>query len=113
METIVSTFQHLFPNTGYRDWFFSFLGLLLHLSLKLKNVPLKQFKWKILLDDFAPAWFFTIVTIVICLGTLPQVFVHYSALDSAFIGYSSASLFKQLFKTRMSTFGIKWQQEER
>jgi hypothetical protein len=111
METLLNTYQHLFPHTDYRDWFYAFLGLLLHATLKLKNIPFKHFKWKVFLDDFAPAWFFTILTIVICLGTLPQVFMHYSALDSAFIGYSSASIFKQLFKTRMSSLGLKWPHE--
>jgi len=107
METIASTFQHLFPQTDCRDWFFALLGLILHVGMKLKNVPFRHFKWKIFLEEFVPVWFFTIVTIVICLGTLPQIMADFSTLDSALIGYSSSSIFKQLFKSRMSTLGIK------
>jgi len=107
METIVNSFQHLFPHTDLRDWFFAFLGLILHVGMKLKNVPFKHFKWKIFLNDFCPVWFFSVVTIIICLGTLPQVMTDFSSLDAALIGYSSSSMFKQLFKTRISTLGIK------
>lgn len=107
METFLNSLHSLFPHVESRDWFFAFLGLLLHLSLKVKNIPFKHFKWKILFDEFIPVWFFSLVSIIICLGTLPQVLENYSPLDSAFIGYSASSLFKQLFKTRLSTLGIK------
>lgn len=107
METFVNIYHSLFPHVELRDWFFAFLGLLLHVGMKLKNIPFRHFKWKIFLDEFAPVWFFTVVTIIICLGSLPQVMTDYSTLDSALIGYSSASMFKQLFKTRLSTLGIK------
>lgn len=113
METFVNAYLSLFPNVEMRDWFFAFLGLLLHVSMKLKNVRLRDFKWKILLEEFAPVWFFSVVTIIICLGTLPQVLSDYSVLDSAFIGYSSSSIFKQLFKTRMSQLHLTWQKKEK
>lgn len=113
METIVNGFQQLFPHTDMRDWFFALLGLILHAGMKLKNVRWRDFKWKILLEEFMPVWFFSVVTIVICLGTLPQVLSDYSTLDSALIGYSSSSLFKQLFKSRMSNLSIKWYEKRK
>lgn len=106
MNTIASIYQSLFPNTGLTDWFFAFLGLLLHAVMKLKTVPFKQFKWSIFLNDFLIVWTISFLTIAICLGTLPQVLENYSLLDSALIGYSSSSILRQLFKTKLSKLGI-------
>lgn len=106
MNTLASIYQSLFPHTGIADWFFALLGLLLHAVIKLRTVPLKQFKWKIFLEDFVAVWVTSITTIVICLGTLPQVLEQYSVLDSALIGYSSSSLLRQLLKQKLSKLGI-------
>src|SRR5215510_12577620 len=106
MNSIASIYQSLFPNTSLTDWFFAFLGLLLHAVIKLKTVPLKQFKWRIFLGDFLIVWTISFITIMICLGSLPQVLEHYSLLDSALIGYSSSSILRQLFKTKLSKLGV-------
>lgn len=106
MNTLASIYQSLFPNTGIADWFFALLGLLLHAVIKLKTVPLKQFKWKIFLEDFVAVWVISLMTITICLGTLPQVLEQYSLLDSALIGYSSSSMLRQFFKQKLSKLGI-------
>jgi len=106
MNTLASIYQNVFPNTSLADWFFAMLGLLLHALIKLKTVPLKQFKWGIFLNDFLIVWTISFLTIMICLGTLPQVLEHYSLLDSALIGYSSSSILRQLFKTKLSKLGI-------
>ena len=107
MEPILNTLSHLFPGVEARDWFFAFLGVLLHLIVKLKNIPFKHFKWPLFLEEFVPVWFFSLVTVVICMGTLPQLFANFSSLDAALIGYSSSSLFKQLLKQRLSKIGMK------
>ncbi len=106
MDTIANIYQSVFPNTSLADWFFACLGLLLHAVIKLKTVPIKQFKWSIFLNDFLIVWFIALLTITICLGTLPQVLERYSLLDSALIGYSSSSILRQLFKTKLSKLGI-------
>ena len=102
METIIENYKHLFPHTSMADWFYALLGLCIHAILKLKTVPLKKFKWQIFLHDFLSVWAISIMTIAICLGTLPQVLDSYSVFDSAMIGYTSSSVFKQLVKTRLS-----------
>lgn len=106
MNTFLSIYNSLFPHTGISDWFFAFLGLLLHAVMKLKTVPLKQFQWKIYLDDFLIVWTISLLTIAICLGSLPQVINGYNLLDSALIGYSSSSILRQLFKQKLSKLGI-------
>jgi len=102
MENIVKIYESLFPHTSMADWFFALLGLCIHALLKLKAVPKGKFKMKIFLDDFLSVWAISIITIVVCLGTLPQVLDSYSVFDSAMIGYASSSIFKQLTKTRLS-----------
>lgn len=106
MNTLASIYQSLFPHTGIADWFFACCGLLLHAVIKLKTVPFKQFKWKIFLEDFIAVWIVSLMSIVICLGTLPHVLDHYSLLDSALIGYSSSSILRQLLKQKLSKLGI-------
>lgn len=106
MNTILEIYHSLFPKTGSADWFFAFLGLAFHAIIKLRTVPRKQFKWAIYLDEFLIVWFISLLTITICLGTLPQVLEHYSTLDSALIGYSSSSILRQLFKQKLSTLGL-------
>lgn len=106
MQTISSIYQTLFPHTGLSDWFFALLGLLLHAVMKLKTVPLKQFQWRIFLNDFLSVWVIASITIIICLGTLPLYLDHYSVLDSALIGYSSSSILRQLFKQKLSKLGV-------
>ena len=107
METFVNIYHSLFPHVEFRDWFFAFLGVLLHLIVKLKNIPFKHFKWPLFLEEFVPVWFFSFTTVIICMGTLPQVLTEFSSLDAALIGFSSSSLFKQLLKNRLSRIGIK------
>jgi hypothetical protein len=102
METIYEIYNNLFPHTGMADWFYALLGMLLHALVKLKNIPLGLFKWKIFFEEFAIVWFISFLTIFICLGTLPIVLEKYNTLDSALIGYSSSSLLKSIFKTRRS-----------
>ena len=106
MQHLSSIYQHLFPHTGSSDWFFAFLGLLLHAVMKLKNVPLKQFQWRIFFNNFFMVWAIASLTIAICLGTLPSYLDSYSVLDSALIGYSSSSILRQLFKQKLSKLGI-------
>lgn len=105
-QIIIDYYNQLFPNTGLADWFYSILGLLVHALLKLKTVPLKQFRWRIFLEHFSPVWFVALISIAILLGTLPQVLEQYNLLDSALIGYSASSLLRQLFKTKLSKLGI-------
>lgn len=106
MNTLINIYNSIFPHTGIADWFFAIMGLLLHALMKLKTVPFKQFQWKIYLEDFVIVWFISLLTITICLGTLPQVLDNYSKLDSALIGYSSSSILRQLFKQKLSKLGI-------
>jgi len=112
MDTFLKAYHSLFPNVELRDWFFAFLGVLLHLIVKLKNIPFKHFKWPLFLEEFVPAWFFSLVSIIICMGSLPQVMGNFTALDAALIGYSSSSLFKQLLKNRLSKIGINTKEIE-
>ncbi len=106
MQHIISIYNSIFPHTSLSDWFFAFLGLLLHVVMKLKTVPIAQFKWHILLSNFLWVWIIALITIVICLGTLPTYLDSYSVLDSALIGYSSSSIIRQLFKQKLSKLGI-------
>lgn len=103
MEKLIEIYNEIFPKTTLSDWFYAFLGLMLHVVVKLKNVSFKNFKWKIFLGEFLPVWHFSLIAIFILVGTLPQVMTSYNVLDSALIGYASSSIFKQLFKHR--TFG--------
>jgi hypothetical protein len=105
MEDAAKIYESLFPHTSFADWFYALLGLVIHALLKLKTVPLKHFKWRIFLDDFISVWAMSIISIVVCLGTLPQVLDSYSLFDSAMIGYASSSIFKTLTKTRLSKLG--------
>jgi hypothetical protein len=100
MNTLSELYITVFPHTGVSDWFFAFLGLLLHAVMKLKTVPLKQFQWRIFLNNFLFVWAIAFITIAICLGTLPSHLEHYSLLDSALIGYSSSSILRQLLKEK-------------
>lgn len=102
MEKFIDIYHSLFPHTGLADWFYAFVGLMVHVAVKLKNVPLKKFRWRVLLQEYVIVWYISLLTIMICLGSLPQVMSNYSILDSALIGYSSSSFFKQLFKTNLS-----------
>ena len=106
METLIKIYNDLFPQTTLADWFYAFMGLLVHLGLKMKNIPFKHFKWSLFLEEFLPVWYMCMATIIICVGTLPHVMDEYSTLDSALIGYGSSSFFKQLFKFRLSKLGI-------
>lgn len=107
METLSNIYHNLFPHVELRDWFFAFLGIMLHLAVKLKNIPFSHFKWSLFLEEFVPVWFFSFTTVFICMGSLPQVLVNFSSFDAALIGYSSSSLFKQLLKQRLSKLGVK------
>lgn len=106
MNTLSELYKTIFPHTGVSDWFFAFLGLLLHAAMKLKTVHLKQFQWHIFLNNFIIVWVIASITIAICLGTLPTYLENYSVLDSALIGYSSSSILRQLFKQKLTKLGI-------
>ncbi len=106
MEKIIEIYNEIFPQTGLSDWFYAFLGLMLHVIVKLKNVSFKHFKWKVFLGEFLPVWHFSLITIVILVGTLPLVMSNYNTLDSALIGYASSSIFKQLFKSKIGNLNI-------
>ncbi len=106
MTNLLELYKSVFPNTSVADWFFALMGLLLHALMKLKTVPFKQFQWSIFLNDFVIVWFISLITICICLGTLPTFLESYSLLDSALIGYSSSSIIRQLFKEKLSKLGI-------
>ena len=107
METILKIYDTLFPKTTVDEWFYALLGMLLYIGAKLKSVPFRHFKWNLFWDEFIPVWFFSAVTVIICMGTLPQTLTDFSILDAALIGYSSSSLFKQLLKSRISKLGIR------
>jgi hypothetical protein len=96
--------KNLFPNTTVWEWIYALLGMIFHALIKLKNIPLKKFKWKIFLEDYLIVWFISLVSIFICMGTLPQIFNGFSSLDAALIGYSSSSLLKTIFKTRKTNY---------
>lgn len=106
MEKIIEIYNEVFPHTTIADWFYALLGLLLHVIVKLKNVSFKHFKWRMFLGEFLPVWHFSIITIFILVGTLPQVMENYNVLDSALIGYSSSSIFKQLFKSKTGNLNV-------
>ena len=107
METLIKIYHDLFPGVELRDWFYALLGIMLHLVIKMKNIAYRRFRFKILLDEFIPVWFFSITTVIICMGVLPQVLTDFSAMDASLIGYSSSSVFKQLLKNRLSRLGLK------
>ena len=100
MEKIIEIYHTLFPHIGMADWFYALLGMLLHGLVKIKNIPFKKFKLKIFLEDFMVVWGIAVLSVFICLGTLPMIFPGFSSLDSALIGYSSSSFLRALFKTR-------------
>jgi len=106
MEKLTEIYNEAFPHTGMADWFYSLLGLLLHVIIKLKSVPFRQFKWKIFFGEFLPVWQFSALTIFILMGTLPQLMDDYSILDSALIGYASSSIFKEAFKSKTGNLNI-------
>jgi hypothetical protein len=100
METIRQIYHNLFPSIGIADWIYAIAGMLLHGLIKLKNIPFKTFKLKIFLEDFLVVWLISLLSIFICMGTLPQLFPGYSTLDSALIGYSSSSILRSVFNIR-------------
>jgi hypothetical protein len=102
MKTFLDIYHSIFPHTGIADWFFALLGLLVHVVVKLRHLKLSTINWKVFFQDYTIVWLISLITIAICLGTLPQVYSSYNTLDSALIGYSSSSLFKQLLKTRFN-----------
>jgi len=106
METLIEIYHQVFPKTTLSDWSYAFLGLLAHVLIKLKNIPWRKFKWKIFLGEFLPVWHFSLLTIFILIGALPQVMSNYSVLDSALIGYASSSIFKQLLKSKTGNLNI-------
>jgi hypothetical protein len=100
MKTLIEIYHQLFPHTGIADWYFALMGLLVHVLMKAKHIPFHRFKWRIFIGEFIPVWFLCAVTLIILLGILPVVWKNYNLLDSALIGYSSSSIFKQLLKNR-------------
>lgn len=106
MKTLIEIYHSVFPHTSMADWFYALLGLLLHAFIKVKHLSFKNFKWKIFMGEFLPVWHFSVLTVFILLGALPQVMQNYSVLDSALIGYSSSSLFKQLLKSKTGNLNI-------
>jgi hypothetical protein len=106
MNTLLELYKTIFSHTSVSDWFFAFLGLLLHAVMKFKTIPVKQFRWRIFFHHFFWVWVIALITITICLGTLPTYLTHYSLLDSALIGYCSSSILRQLFKQKLSNLGI-------
>jgi hypothetical protein len=106
METIIKIYHDLFPLVELKDWFFAFMGIIMHLAIKLKNIPFKHFKWSLFFEEFLPVWYFSLATVFICMGILPREMVGFSAFDAALIGYSSSSIFKQLLKSRLSQLGV-------
>ena len=113
MEIIIESLKSMFPHTTKADWFFAFLGLLAHAVIKLRAVPLKQFKWGIFFEEFISVWILAIISIVICLGVLPLYFNNYSLLDSVLIGYSSSSILRTLLKQKLSKLGINEDENKR
>ena len=107
METIIKQYNSLFPQITWVDWFYCLLGLVLHAYLKIRHIDFKTFKLKVFINDFAPVWVYSVACIIICMGTLPTYIGSYNHLDSALIGYSCGSFFKQLFKERIDAIGLK------
>jgi len=106
MEKLIEMYRDVFPHTGIGDWFYALCGLLLHVIVKIKHVPFHQFKAKRFFGEFLPVWFYSVIVIVILVGGLPQLMTNYNLLDSALIGYSSSSIFKQLLKSKTSNLNI-------
>ena len=106
MEKLTEMYREVFPNTGLGDWIYAICGLLLHVIVKLKNVSFKHFKWKRFLGEFLPVWFYSLISIAILVGGLPQIMTNYNFVESALIGYSSSSMFKQLLKSKTSNLNI-------
>ena len=101
-------YDGLFPHTTKEEWFYALLGMLLYIGVKLKNFSFHPFKWRLFWEEFIPVWYFSSITVFICLGALPAMLTDFTNLDAALIGYSSSSLFKQLLKQRItSKLGIK------
>lgn len=106
MEKLIEIYYEVFPKTTAADWFYALLGLLLHIVVKLKNISFRRFKWKIFLGEFIPVWHFAVISVAILVGTLPLVMDNFNTLDAALIGYSSSSIFKQLFKSKTGNLNI-------
>ncbi|MGZ4089115.1 MAG: hypothetical protein ACXVNO_00225 [Bacteroidia bacterium] len=106
MEKLIEIYNEVFPKTSVADWFYALLGLFLHIVVKLKNISFKRFKWRVFLGEFIPVWHFSILSVAILVGTLPLVMDHFNTLDAALIGYSSSSIFKQLFKSRTGNLNV-------
>lgn len=107
MQKLIEIYHSLFPQITAADWFYCLLGLVLHCWLKVKHISLKDFKAQIFFNDFAPVWVYSIVCIIISMGTLPYYIGSYSHLDSALIGYTCGSFFKQILKQRADALGVK------
>jgi hypothetical protein len=103
MNSLIHLYNSFFPNTQLADWFFALLGLLVHVLVKLRHLKVSTINWKVFFKDYTTVWLISAITVIICLGTLPLVYPSYNTLDSALIGYSSSSLFKQLLKTRFNS----------
>lgn len=110
MEKAIQIYHSLFPHIGIADWFYCVLGLALHCWLKVKHISLKNFKPDIFFNDFAPVWIYSAVCIIICMGTLPYYIGSYTHLDSALIGYTSGSFFKQVLSQRAQALGLNIEQ---
>lgn len=100
MNLLMNIYSDLFPHTGIADWFYAFAGVMLHVLLKIKNIPWEKLDWKVWIKHNLLGVIYTAITIVIMLGILPSVFANYNAVYSLFVGYSFNSMFKQLLKTR-------------
>ncbi len=106
MEKIIEIYHSLFPHTTGADWFYCLMGLVLHAYLKVKHLYWTTFKWKKFVTDFLPVWIYAVVCIVLCMGTLPQYLSNYGLLDSALIGYSSGSFFRNVLKQRAEQINV-------
>jgi len=113
MEKLNEIYKEIFPHTSMADWFYALMGLLLHAVIKLKNISFKHFKWRIFIGEFLPVWYFSLCSLFILIGGLPQLMSNYNILDSALIGYASSSVFKQLLKSKISNLNILHQSKKR
>lgn len=100
MIQLLNIYHELFPKTGIADWFYAFAGVILHVLLKIKNIPWERFDLRIWLHHNILSVVYSLITIFICLSILPTVYAGYNGFDSVLIGYCSNSLFKQLLKNR-------------
>ncbi len=107
MEKIMEVYHQLFPHITYADWVFCLLGLALHCLMKIKHINWYDFNILRFVRDFLPVWIYSVVTIILCLGTLPVYLAGYSVFDSALIGYTAGSLFRNLLKQRSDQLKVK------